>query len=176
MLSHFTRKRVSTWLRAATLCVGVAVAAVAASAAATSCAPLTFSDDGILDYEEYSSVRIQVEIQDAWNIHQDEHDYIVYTAYLIGEMRRVSGFETVIAQGNGPTDVFLSVNVTVTAEASADDDGDNDYTAEATFVAYGATGEEIDRDEVNDTSDTYNEAIEDVLDEIAAHYIRPYRI
>lgn len=164
MLSHLSRKFAPAWLRATTACVAVATCSV-------SCAPLTFSDDGAIDFQEYSSVRVELETREFDN-------KIVYESYLVGEMRRVSGFDTVTADPGRASDVVLSVVMTVTTERSTDDDGEPDYsyTAEAHFVSFSSEGEELDRDVVSDTSYSFNEAVEDALDEIATHFIRPYRI
>lgn len=140
------------------------VGAIAATTA--SCTSLTFSEEGAIDFENYSSVHVEVELRNG-GAHSS------YASYLADELQRVSGFETVSAGPSGPTQVVLSVVVAV--DAVTDGDGDVDYAAKASFVALSSNGQVLDRDDVSDRSYSFDEAVEDVLDEVAAHYIRPYR-
>ncbi len=160
MLQTSTPLLFAIWRRVAALCMTIA--------ACVSCTSLTFSEEGLLDFQKYSSVRVEMELLNAG---ADR----VYVDYFVREMREVSGFETVTADEGQETDVILSVVVAVQYEQSNDDSGNLEYRAEANFIALTPDGDVLDRDSLTDESYSFDEAIEDALDEIAARYIRPYR-
>ncbi len=133
------------------------------------CAPLTISREAAIDFERYPDVVVVVA-----SARSDEH-----TAYLVDELAGTSGFELVTADDGRSTSARLEVTVVVTERVDVDSDGDVDtsYDGEARYRLIDAqTGELVDSGEVDDTSQSYFEAFEDVLDEIALHYFRPFRV
>lgn len=131
---------------------------------AAGCAPLTFSNDAAIDYERYRSVRVEV-----------NSDY--GTEYLAGELRRASGFRAVTTDPAQRVDLILSVRVSVRRSVRIDADGDLDhrYESSAVFRAFTPQGYEVDAGEVSESSAFSSEALEDALDQVAHHYLKPYR-
>ena len=141
--------------------------ALVACLASTACVPMTFSNEGELDFETYRSARVQVEapMQDP-------------SSYLAAELERSSGFQIVTTKTNDPVDLVLTVTVQVDVEVSTEDDGttDIDYRGTATFTATDARGSTVHAGMETDTSEEPSEAAEDVLDEVALRFLSPYRI
>jgi len=140
---------------------------VTCAATAAGCAPLTFSEEGAIDFGRYSSVEVAVES----NATTDGRA----TQYLVGELRASSGFARVDAAPSPSADLLLNVTVFVGA---GDDDGDGDatYASVATFDAWEAQGRLVDSGSESDESSGPLEAAEDVLDEVVLHFIAPYRL
>ncbi|HEX6277898.1 MAG TPA: hypothetical protein VFZ53_32870, partial [Polyangiaceae bacterium] len=143
-------------------------------AQACGCAPLTFSDPGAVDFSRYRS---------AW-VTGDGADY------LAAELAEISGFESVTTEPGADVDLVIEVSVAVEeeqtceceCECECDDDCSesctctSEFDATAAFVARTPAGETVDMGTESDTSATELEAFEDVLDEVALHYIRAYRL
>jgi hypothetical protein len=148
------------------------------------CAPLTFSDPGAIDFSRYRSVLVTGDGAD----------------YLAAELVKVSGFASVTTE-TASVDLVLDVSVTVAEDRECEcewvcdddidelDDYDDDddvcvescsceswFDATAAFVATASNGEIVDLGTESDTSGTEGEAFEDVLDEVAFHYVRAYRL
>jgi len=148
-----------TFLRAA---VSLMISAFAAMA----CAPLTFSEPAALDFATYRAVRVVVV--------PSFTDPATATQYLAEQLTLDSGFERVTTNAAERVDLVLSVQVAVTSET--DSDGEIEYASEAEYVATTPSGELVKRGEEDDRSQSPAEAVEDVLDEIALRFIRPYRL
>jgi hypothetical protein len=74
---------------------------VTCAATSAGCAPLTFSEEGAIDFERYSRVEVAVESNattDGWA-----------TRYLVEELRASSGFAQVDAVPSPSADLFLDV-------------------------------------------------------------------
>ena len=144
----------------------VVLAFLAGSALA--CAPLTFSDPGSIDFERYRSARVEGDWAD----------------YLADELTETSGFEWVTTDPEVDVDLVISVSIFVAPEVECECEGgcecnctcNTEYDATASYVATNPAGNLVDQGSENDTSWTAGEAAEDVLDQIALHYIRPYRL
>jgi hypothetical protein len=150
------------------------LAAALALSSACGCAPLTFSEPGAIDFSRYRSVWITGDGAD----------------YLAAELATISGFESVTTEPSGHVDLVIDVSVVVeeerTCECECDCDCDGDcsescactseFDATAAFVASTPAGQAVDIGTETDRSATELEAFEDVLDEVALHYIRAYRL
>lgn len=139
--------------------------------ATPACAPLTYSDDGAVDFAKYRSVRVNVTAS---------LDSIRATDYLVSELRAESGFTRVTANPNMTVDAVLEVTVSATLETSAsdadDDEEDTYYASEANYRLSSPGDDHLDSGTETDQSEYEKEALEDALDQVAAHYIRPYRL
>ena len=142
--------------------VKMMLAAWIALSCAMGCAPLTFSKDEVIDFSAYPAVRVEVRV--------GPQEHLGATAYLAKALRESSGFEEISYDSRVAYDAELLVDVMVTAV------GDDKFEAGATYRLIDAEGRIIDDGEIDDRSWSSLEAREDVLDEIALHYHRPYRI
>jgi hypothetical protein len=133
------------------------------------CLPLTFSNPGVIDFDRYTSVLIMPPTGDAPDWTQD---------YLIDEMRSASGFKTVTGDNGAAVDALLTVALTVVLADNHPNTNESDphYECTAQFDLHEPGGSGIQHDSEDDTSDFENEAIEDTLDEVADHFLRPYRL
>jgi hypothetical protein len=130
------------------------------------CAPLTFSERPALDYSRYRSVRVEV------NPSYGDPGYA--TNYFAEQLRNGSGFEQVTTDAAARTDLVITVQVSVSS--STDTDGNIEYDGTADYVARSPDGRVIDEGSADDTSQSPDEVVEDVLDEVALHYIAPFRL
>jgi hypothetical protein len=136
------------------------------------CAPLTFSNEGAIDFSRYRTAFVEGDGAD----------------YLAGELSEISGFSWVTTDPSVNVDLVIRVAVFLeehqTCECEPESDCDDtctcdceyDYEATASFVAKAPNGALVDSGTENDTSETPLEALEDVLDEVALHYARAYRL
>lgn len=133
----------------------------------TGCLPMTFAHEGVIDFERYRSVEVTV---DGGTVDAEE--------YFIAELRRESGFETVTPERRDPVDLLLVVSVVVVTEITTDAEGNEEieHVATAAWEAVTPTGHLVDAGDVTDESGSAVEAVHDVLDEVALHYLRPYRL
>ena len=150
--------------------MGVPVKLLAACAflLGSACAPLTYSEEGAIDFETYSSVRVSVT---STTFTGDGSEY------LAGELENSSGFDTVTLDSATSVDAVLSVTLSVTFLPTVDDQGNSedhyDATASYTLTA-GST--RVDSGSANASAPTDLEAAEGALDGVAAHYVAPYRL
>lgn len=144
------------------------LAALLVALPSAGCAPLTFANDGAIDFERYRSVLVS-ELGGANGTYAAE--------YLASELRRYSGFQAVTTDPRHDVDLRLDVSITIDEHVSIVSDGDIDveYRGTASFTARDAGATVVDAGIVTDTSESFGEALEDVLDEIAHHYLLPYR-
>jgi hypothetical protein len=133
------------------------------------CAPLTYSDGGAVDFEKDASVRASV---------ASSLDSLGATHYFAEELRAESGFTYVTVDPTEVVDAVLDVYVSVTPQTVTNDDGsvEIDYSSEASYRLSAPGDSNIDSGTTNDRSESEWEAIEDALDQVAAHYVRPYRL
>lgn len=136
---------------------------------ALGCAPLTFSNDGAVDFERYRSVRVEP-------VAAADSQYA--TEYLARELVHLSGFSRVTTSAREPVDLVLRVEVTVTEVISFDEHGhvDRSYLGKAVFRARTPEGLSVDSGVVEDQSEWPTEVVEDVLDLVAHRYLAPYRV
>jgi len=148
-----------------------------------SCAPLTFSNPGGLDFERYQSVYVSVDAPDLGGEYAEQ--------YLASQLRENSGFARVTTDPAVPVDLTLEIFVRVTAppdtstliiafgdgDIHADsDDEDDDYDATAAYTATTEDGAVVDFGVQEDSSFSALEAVQDVLDEVDLRYLKPYRL
>ena len=137
------------------------------------CVPLTFSREAPIDFDVYRHVTVQVSVHGLGSSYDDRSA----TVYLASELQADSGFETVSIGDTASADLFLNVSVTLAELVdNSGDTPDYEYQADAGFKAFDPSGNEIDSGYVSDTSEFASEAIEDTLDELTLHYLRPYRL
>lgn len=129
------------------------------------CAPLTFSEPGAIDFDRYRSVFVDVNPGDP-----DP----TLAEHLAKELRDVSGFERVTTDPDEAVDLLLTVDVYV--DITIDEDDNVSYEGVGEFTARTPGGAIVDSGAEDDSSYSYEETEEDVLDEIALHYIAPYRL
>jgi hypothetical protein len=127
-----------------------------ALAAATGCAPLTFSEPAELDFTTYRSVRVAV--------NPSFTDPAYATEYLAEELRDGSGFERVTTAPGEPVDLVLSVQVAVSSDV--DGDCEIEYEGEGQYVAATPLGVVVAHGSEDDASASATELVEDVLDEV----------
>jgi hypothetical protein len=143
-------------------------AALLGLCSALACAPVTFSEPGAIDFDRYRRALIAGDGADS----------------LAGELAATSGFAVITTDPRADVDVVIRVAVFReehrTCECECDCGGgcscESDYEATASFVAKTPAGALVDGGSENDTSATELEAIQDALDEVALHFIRPYRL
>lgn len=137
------------------------------------CVPLTFSHDPAIDFDVYRRVAVQVTVAGTSGGYVDTSA----TGYLVGELEDGSGFELVTINPNVEVDLRLAVQVRVNEVVTVyDDTVDYEYHAVADYSAVDTIGGLVDSGSVDDTSEFPAEALEDALDEVALHYLRPYRL
>lgn len=134
-----------------------------------SCVPLTFSHEGVIDFEQYASVYVAAPTGEApsWT-----------RAYLIEELQRESGFSEVTDSASASVDLILETDIDVEEEIEEDAEGNKETVYEVTVVfdAFTPGQEPVDHGSVSDDDPDETEAIEDALDELAHYFLRPYRI
>jgi hypothetical protein len=142
---------------------------LAAGMSALACTPLTYSDAGAVDFGKYRSVRVSV---------MSTRDPVLATVYLADELRTVSGFFRVTVDSSVEVDAALYVYVSATPVTTTNEDGstDNEFSSEASYRLSSPKNSIVDSGTTTDQSESEEEAIQDALDQIAAHYIRPYRL
>jgi len=135
---------------------------------ACSCAPLTYSDDGAVDYQTYSRVRVTVA---ASNTGSDAANY------LVSELQATSGFATVTLDPAVPVDAVLTVTLTVVYSPTTDAQGHTadryDGTADYTLTAGSSR---VDSGSDTGTGSNDIDAAESALDGVIEHYVAPYRL
>lgn len=134
-----------------------------------SCAPLTVSLDQAIDFERYPSVHVAV-ISGASGAD---------TRYLVAQLLSTSGFQLVTADPEVATHAFLQVELSSHGVTSTDADGwiNTSYEGEARFTLFDAeTLEVIDSGSVEDSSAFALEIDDDLMDRVALHYHRPFRL
>jgi len=135
------------------------------------CVPMTFSRDAALDFEVYRHVAVQVSLNGLG------YDEASATAYLASQLQELSGFERVSTGNAEAADVYLSVSVSVTELVDySSDPPDYEYQSDASFSAVDENGAVVDSGQVSDASESPGEAVQDALDEVTLHYLRPYRL
>ena len=135
------------------------------------CLPLTFDHEGLIDFERYPSVYVA-------RIIVDGRPSSAYTRYFVQELRDAGGFAEVSEEPSSQASLTLVIRVEVSTKIEVDHDGkaETEYEAEAIFEANDRAGRLVDHGREDDSSTSFEETIEDALDEVAHHYLRPYRI
>lgn len=133
-----------------------------------SCAPLTYSDEGAIDFQTYSRVRVSVTTTSTGSDAAD---------YLVRELNDSSGFATVTLDPAVPVDAVLAVTLAVSFSPTTDDQGHSidQYAATADY-ALTAGGSSVDSGSTTATDSTDIDAAESALDGVVAHYVAPYRL
>lgn len=131
-----------------------------------SCTPLTFSERAAVDYRRYRSALVEV--------NPSYGDPGTATLYFADQLNGSSGFAEVTTDPTVRTDLVITVQIAVTS--TTDPDGNIEYDATGDYVARASDGTIVDQGSEDDTSASPNEVVEDVLDQIALHYIAPFRL
>lgn len=152
-----------------------------AAAASTGCAPMTFSNEGNIDFRRYPSITVEVAGPDGSQRQRD---------YLESELREHSGFRRVSSgdafSATPPEDgaaaqlvVELSLDSGYEVDVFSDEDDidvDVSYSASVRYRLL-ADGAVVDAgsDSVDDEDSSFD-AAEAALDLVVLHYLRPYRL
>lgn len=146
---------------------------VGAGAWSLGCVPLTFSNDAAIDFAIYRRVAVEVFPSDLALYYGRQ----AATSYLADALRDGSGFEQVTTDTSEEVDLFLTVRVRAVEVITYEDDLPQvEYHGHASFTAVDAAGGRVDSGSVSDASQFLSEVVEDVLDEVALHYLKPYRL
>lgn len=145
---------------------GMLLAVLVGLGGSCGCEPLTYSREAVVDFARYRSIAAVVNGGNQ-----------TYTSYLVQELDTVSGFEQVSSEPS-KADVHLSVALDVEINTWIDSDGNVhvDYNGTASYVATDRDGVELLSGDTTDSSYSYGETAEDLLDEVAAQFMAPYRI
>ena len=135
---------------------------------------MTFSKEAAIDFDEYQTARVEMTLFGEaafWGEAEAVH-------YLVQELQQTSGFRWVTDSANESTDLVLQVNLLLRSEVTTDEDGNEDtqFDGDANFTAVDRSGDRIDGGSVSDSSLTARETMEDTLDEVAHHYLAPFRL
>jgi len=134
---------------------------------AGSCAPLTYSDQGAVDFETYASVRVSV----------TSTSFTGGGEYLATELETSSGFETVTLDPAIPVDAVLGVTLNVVFAPMVDGEGSSIDQYEATTnYALTAGSTQVDSGNTTGAGSTATDAAELALDGVVTHYVAPYRL
>jgi len=135
---------------------------------ACSCAPLTYSDEGAVDFQKYATVRVTVTSTSTGSEAAN---------YLASELAKSSGFATVTLDPAAPVDAVLNVTLEVVFAPTVDDQGQSidSYSATADYALM-ASSAHVDSGETTATASTDILAAESALDGVVTHYVAPYRL
>jgi hypothetical protein len=136
---------------------------------------MTFSHEAVIDFSLYQNVGVDVRLGSLSSFFGEERA----TSYLAAELERDSGFEQVTVDlADETVELYLSVNVSLIERVVEDEYGflDFEYEALALFVAQDVEGVVVDSGSRADVSGSPSLAIENVLDEVALRYFKPYRL
>jgi len=140
--------------------------------ALSGCVPVTFSRDPALDFDVYRHAAVQVSLS-GLGVYDDSSA----TVYFAAQLDEQSGFERVSVGNTEAADVLLTVNLTVREVVDYSGDyPEYSYDSDASFRATDPNGVVVDSGHVSDSSESPGEAVEDALDEVTLHYLRPYRL
>jgi len=144
---------------------------------AGACLPLTFSHEAVLDFERYRSVAVHVEYRTGCELAAGTASD--RSSYLQTELKRESGFEQVfiLAAGTPDVDVELTVELCGRRDVDFEEERDEwDVDAHFEVIDVRAGRSVIDRGDMVGTAGDLQEAVEDVLDEVAHYFLPSYRI
>lgn len=135
---------------------------------ACSCAPLTYSEEGAVDFETYASVRVTVA---STGTGSDA------ASYLASELAKSSGFATVTLDPAATVDAVLAVTLNVVFSSTVDDQGNSvdHYDATANYTLTAGTSR-VDSGQATATESIDIIAAESALDGVVTHYVAPYRL
>jgi hypothetical protein len=147
-----------------------AVALVSLSLSLGACAPLTFSNEAVVDFALYQAIRVTTGGPDGAARH---------ARYLADELGASSGFAAVTVEPSAVVDAVLDVSLALALDVNNNllSDDSPDYSARASFQLATSQGRRIDSGSASssDHSDPF-EAAEAVLDEIVNRYLPAYRL
>lgn len=147
--------------------ISLKLLALGALLLAAACAPLTYSEQGAVDFETYGSVRVSV----------TSTSFTDGSEYLVNELEATSGFETVTLDPAVPVDAVLDVSLNVIFAPTVDAEGNSVDQYEATTdYALTAGTTHVDSGHTTGTAVNANDAAESALDGVATHYVAPYRL
>ena len=149
------------------------VLSLAAFVSLWGCVPMTFSREPALDFDTYRHAAVVVSMHGI----AASYDDTSATVYLVSELQAGSGFETVSPGVSDAADLTLHVDVTLTQTVSADGDQiEYEFASDTRFTAVDRAGNLVDSGETFDSNEFATEAVQDALDEVALHYLKPYRL
>jgi hypothetical protein len=141
----------------------------------TSCLPMTFSHEGVIDFTQYQSVYVQPVELTGSAVFSDIDT--ATQSYLIDVLREDAGFRTVTGDSTASTDAVLVVQLRVDQEIEIREGQDlRRYLSRAEFTLRTASGSAIISGDVSDENDEIRESQEDALDEVAHFFLAPYRL
>jgi hypothetical protein len=133
------------------------------------CTPLTISHEGVIDFEAYPTVFLEPILVDGRDLRLNDGTSL--RDYLSDELDAESGFKRVVRD---PLDARVVLQVSLSASESRPDEAP-EWDVSASFSLRAAEGL-LTQGEVSDDSKSLDEALTDTLDEIALHFLRPYRL
>lgn len=152
------------WVRPTRL----AALAIAVAGLVAGCAPLTFSNEAVIDFELYSSVFVAVGGLDG-----SERD----ARYLEAELRDTSGFSRVTRDPTESVDAVLDVELEIDIDRRVFSDEPDEYTGRVDYVLTSPDGEVLDSGRASSASSTsLRSAAEGALDEVVYRYLPSYRL
>lgn len=133
------------------------------------CTPITLDNDPPIDFDVYRSVYVPP---------LQGEGFAAERAFFVNRLREDSGFRRVTTNPADEVDAVLIVAVRLVDIDIDFDDDDREYETEAQFRLEDAvTGKVIDRGTVeDDSSASYEDALEEALDDVVLHYLKPYRL
>jgi len=135
---------------------------------ACSCAPLTYSEEGAVDFQTYASVRVTVTSSSTGSD---------AASYLASELAKSSGFATVTLDPAVTVDAVLAVTLKVDFSTTVDDQGNTVERYDATAdYALTAGASRVDSGQATATESSDLAAAESALDGVVTHYVAPYRL
>ncbi|MBU0550995.1 hypothetical protein KKF91_21240 [Myxococcota bacterium] len=157
--------------------------ALSLAALLVGCMPMTLSHKGNIDFKRYRAVYVQPIALTGDGVFPGNDG--ASQAYLIDALQRDSGFSEVVGNPNALVDVVLAVSIDVDRSIDYSDDNDDDdynygseyeYEAQLRFVLRTTNGVVLAEGSESESSRDYKEAMEDVMDDVALYFLRPYRI
>jgi hypothetical protein len=137
------------------------------------CVPMTLSHEANIDFEAYPSVGVDVTMGGSAVYYGEQSA----TAYLVRELREVSGFQSVTSALTEEVSLVLRVHLVMLEVVTYyDDTPEFEYRTEASFMTLDNLDNDIDSGSVTGLSSFPAESVEGALQDVAHHYFRPYRL
>ena len=132
------------------------------------CAPVTFSNEAVIDFERYSVVYVSVGGLDGSARQAD---------YLARELRQASGFEEVTLDPSVTVDALLAVALEIDLDRDLLGDDPDQYSASVQYSLRTPAGDLVDSGGASSSGSTDAfSAAEDALDEVVHRYLPSYRL
>lgn len=130
------------------------------------CAPLTFSNEAVVDFERYTSVAIEMGGLDG-----AQRD----ARYLQEELQEASGFRTVTLDAEAKVSAILFVELVLERDSFSEDG--SEYSVDIRFELLTPDGQLLHRGDIDGSGDSDPfDAAEDALTQLVSYYLPSYRI